>query len=425
MENKFNSIKNINEQKASGLDETINSIEFHLSEQPQSVKDMFPEMKAEFSNLQIIDGKKFIFSGYNGESVLALVQDKKNQNKYKTRVFRFSGSDHQWKIAPGLRSGSGFEFMKGDEENQFHHYVQSAKLDKRMYKAINSLPYAYSPAPYAYLPKPAIKDNPGKYPDELEFKEEYQELNSPQWKEFQKFCQNFYKAYDRFVIGSSGFKDFTLEGGLYQWVTRNQSIQEFKNIKDYLEKINENPEFSEILKLKNQELKAFDLNNYKPELKKIVEIYNENISSYIEKCFNAPFPKDMIPDFSISNRIDTYFKPEDGWRNEGITIEEYKVENKDGDVLIFAMAYDSKERVYIDNIYDPRVGMNDYGIPEKITQMGYLVYKPEDYVKQATYGFPKKYRKEAGDYVDISALWEKIPVIENFKDELIKRGVLK
>jgi hypothetical protein len=83
--------------------------------------------------------------------------------------------------------------------------------------------------------------------------------------------------------------------------------------------------------------------------------------------------------------------------------------------------------VYIDNIYDPRVGMNDYGIPEKITQMGHLVYKPEDYESQVRLGVPEKYlgKRTAGGYVDISALWEKIPVIKNFKEELKKRGVLK
>ncbi|HWC57746.1 MAG TPA: hypothetical protein VG621_02255 [Candidatus Paceibacterota bacterium] len=408
------------------LEQALKNIELHINEQPQSVQDMFEKRKNEFLNLVAIDGKKFIFGGCNGESILTLVQDNKNLNRYKTRIFRFSGSDHQWKVVPGLRSGRGFSFMKGEENNELHHYVQSTKLDKRIYKVINSLPYDYVNAPYIYLPVPATKDDPGKYPEELEFKEEYEELNNPRWKEFQKFCQDFYKAYNRFVVGADGFNDFTLQGGLYRWVVQNQSIQEFKNIKDYLEEINKNPEYSETLNLKNQTLKSLEINNnYKPALKKIVEVYNQNVSNYIEKCFGAPFPDDMIPDFSINKRIDTYFKPENGYGKEGITIEEYKVENTDGDTLVFAMAFDSKGRVYIDNIYDPRVGMNDYGVLEKITQMGHLVYKPEDYAKQASYGFPKKYSKEINEYVDISALWEKIPLIKKYKRGLIERGILK
>ena len=90
------------------------------------------------------------------------------------------------------------------------------------------------------------------------------------------------------------------------------------------------------------------------------------------------------------------------------------------------MAYDSKGRVYIDNIYDPRVSASDYGTVEKITQMGHLVYKPEDYASQVAYGVPEKYIKESdSDYIEINSLWENIPVIKKFKEELISRGVLK
>jgi hypothetical protein len=90
------------------------------------------------------------------------------------------------------------------------------------------------------------------------------------------------------------------------------------------------------------------------------------------------------------------------------------------------MAYDDKGRVYIDNIYDPRVEIGDYGIPSEIVQMGHLVYKPEDY-RQQTYAIPEKYLndKTSHKYIDISALWENIPVIKKFKEELKKRGVLK
>ena len=54
--------------------------------------------------------------------------------------------------------------------------------------------------------------------------------------------------------------------------------------------------------------------------------------------------------------------------------------------------------------------------------MGHLVYKPEDY-RQQTYAIPEKYLKEKDShkYIDISALWENIPVIKNFKEELRTR----
>ena len=67
----------------------------------------------------------------------------------------------------------------------------------------------------------------------------------------------------------------------------------------------------------------------KPELKNFLEVYKKNIGSYVEKCFKARFPETMLPNFSIGNRVDTYFKPDINTRNakEGITVEEYKVES--------------------------------------------------------------------------------------------------
>ncbi len=413
-----------NVEKISELQQTLRNIETHINEQPESVKDMFQEMKDKFYINKIIDGKNFIFTQLNGNDILTLVQDEKNSDRYKTRIFRFSGSDHQWKVLPGYRAdGSGV--MKGDESNELHHYVQSAKLDKRLYEMIDSLPQKYSLySAVKYLPDFYEKDP--KYVDEFEFKEEYQELENSEWKKLQKTCQNFYKVYERFVQSSDGFQNFTLEGELYKWVTQAESILEFKNIKNCLEEINKKPEYAERLK----KTSLIFLERQNPELKKITDVYDKNIESYVEKFFNIPFPKDMVPDFSTKNRIDTYFKREISSKNpkEGITVEEYKVESKEGDVLIFAMAYDSSGRVYIDNIYDPRVGMNDYGIPQKITQMGHLVYKPEDYDDQVRFGIPKKYlnkKPSSGGYTDVSALWENLEPIKKYKEELKKRGEIK
>lgn len=414
-----------NLEKISELQETIKDIESHISEQPQSIKDMFQEMKDKFYTTKIINGKNFMFTQLNGDSVMALVSDEKNPNKYKTRVFRFSGSDHQWKSLPGERDDG--TYMKGDEENPLHHYVQSAKLHKDIYRLINKLPQKYSHySALRYVPQQGIKGDKGHYWEEFEFKEKYLTLKNKEWAQFQDFCQRFYKGYDRFVMSSRGFKNFTLDGGLYKWLTQLESIPEFKNIKTVLEEVNKNPQYADLFE--NTNLTYFHLSDDNPELKKIADTYHENISSYVEKCFKAPFPKTMLPDFSESNCIDKYTKEDIRKdKDNNIYIEEYKVSSPEGDEIIFAMARDEKGRIYIDNIYDPRVGVGDYGIPSQITQMGHLVYKPEDYADQCSFGFPEKYNnvQESSSYRDISALWENIPMIKNYKEELIKRGILK
>ncbi|HQV64713.1 MAG TPA: hypothetical protein PKZ56_00540 [Candidatus Paceibacterota bacterium] len=421
-ESESGNLKESTTEKLPEIQETINAIESHLDKQPQSVQDLFIGIKEKFYNITEIDGKKFMFTQLNGHSVLALVEDMQNPGIWKTRIFRFSGSDHQWKSLPGER-GDG-SYMKGEEGNPFHHYVQSAKLHKDIYKLISNLPQKRNHYPtMQYLPNPGINGEDPVYWEEFEFKEKYQTLKNKEWASYQDFCQRFFKAYDRFVVSSRGFKNFTLEGGLYQWVTRAESIQEFKNIKNYLEEINNSQKYSELLI--NSNLTYFHLSNENPDLKKIAQVYDENISSYIEKCFKGRFPETMLPNFSDSSCIDRYQKNDLGNDTENnIYIEEYKVDNIEGDELVFAMAYDGKGRVYIDNIYDPRVGISDYGIPEEIVQMGHLVYKPEDYPQQASFGFPKKYIGDIESYVDINALWQNIPVINNFKKELIKRGII-
>jgi hypothetical protein len=71
------------------------------------------------------------------------------------------------------------------------------------------------------------------------------------------------------------------------------------------------------------------------------------------------------------------------------------------------MAQDEFGRTYIDNIYDPRVGIDSYGTPKKKTNFGMLIYKPEDYSSQVTF-VPPKYKKPIPDsqYIDISSLTE-------------------
>ncbi len=49
------------------------------------------------------------------------------------------------------------------------------------------------------------------------------------------------------MISSRGFKNFTLNGGLYKWLTQFESIPEFKNIKNVLEEVNKNSEYAKLL----------------------------------------------------------------------------------------------------------------------------------------------------------------------------------
>jgi hypothetical protein len=188
-----------------------------------------------------------------------------------------------------------------------------------------------------------------------------------------------------------------------------------KNLKDLIDNLDENKAEQYLKNSTFESLSGID----DPEIRNLTQTYKENMGKYFERAF-SPFPKEMMPDFS-QKAIDSYEKrnPRTG---EKIQVEEYRVENEEGDEIIFAMAYDEKGRVFIDNIYDPRIGMTNYGTMEKILHMGYLVYKSEDYTDQ-TLGLPDQYREagEGEEYADITKLWSNIPVIKNFKEELQKR----
>lgn len=422
-----------NLEKLSGLKETIKNIESNMHLQPQSLQDIWSGVKDKICKKAEIQNQNFLFTNVSfgrREQVVAFVQDKNNKDIWKTRVFRYSGSDHQWKSYPGKRENG--DIMKGEEDNELHHYVQSAKLHKDIYKIIESLPKINDNVYYSeYIPKKAKEGKGGKYENEFEFKENYETLKNKEWAQFQNYAiKNFQYVYERFVMNANHFNNFTLDGSLYKWLTAlesQKSTPEFKNIKDELEKLNRDFKQKELLE-KNNLYKMNRIGSEKPELKAFLDIYKKNIGDYIDRMFKAKLPETMVPNFS--DCIDKYEKPDINTHSKNnIYVEEYKVESPDGDELVFAMAYDDKGRVYIDNIYNPKAKMNSYGTIEPITQMGYLVFKPEDYYNQAVIGIPEKYinnlSHDLDDYVDISALWATVPVIKQYKQELIKRGILK
>ncbi|MDD4409133.1 MAG: hypothetical protein PHW52_00590 [Candidatus Pacebacteria bacterium] len=399
------------------INKNLENIKENIDKQPISVQKMFPEMKDKFESSITVDGKEFMFANISKNKVMALVKDSENSGKWKTRFFRYSESDHQWKVLPGKKP-SGID-SKGEESNELHHYVQSAKIDKNIYKEIEKLSKKNNYDFEKYIPKEKdLKNSGGQFEDELEFKENHLELKNPVWKEFQKNLQGSFRAYNSLIIDNSA-----------KWTDNYNFIEnysskadDFKKLKEAIDIARNEKEYIESLKKPDtgniNKFQALEQSN-NPKLKKIPELYEEAIGKLFERTFSFSLPEGMTPDFSK--------KPVDSYSKGNILIEEYAVKNEAGDNLVFAMAKDGQGRVYIDDIYDPRVGTNDYGGHDKICQMGHLVFKPEDYTTQ-TFGIPKKYKKPILDkdgkrtaYTDINDFWGNIPIIKQYKEELEKR----
>ncbi|MDK2949182.1 MAG: hypothetical protein PWQ56_347 [Patescibacteria group bacterium] len=393
-------------------------IEASLDDQPESVQKIYQERKNDFKTFAKIKGVDFLFCDKSSDEILSLVRDNENKEKWKTRVFRFSKSDNQWKVLPGMRD-DGHHFMKGEEDNPLHHYVQSAKLHKDIYNLISSIPQSNNSESFQqYLPI-----EKGKYSDELEFKEKYLDLKNEKWRHYQNGAQSLFSHFNFF---NNPKKQLGLESEWYKSVKKiGESNKFYKKIAESVEFLFNNPLAEKEIDDINEKrpgfffnLSRFSKDDYPEHYKEFLKKYQEGVGELFEWGFSYPIPETMIPDFSENKIIDSYKKGT-------ISIEEYEVKSPEGDNLVIAMAHDEKGRVYIDNIYDPSVGINDYGIPSKICQMGHLVYKPEDYDSQV-FGIPEKYQKPTSSYqyVDISALWEKISIVKNFKEELARRGVL-
>ena len=163
-----------------------------------------------------------------------------------------------------------------------------------------------------------------------------------------------------------------------------------------------------------------------PELvKELFELYQKKVTTVVQKKFTIEPPKSIVPDFSEDNIIDKYVKKTNKIKGTeiDIDIEEYKVRSPEGDELVFAMAHDSEGRFYIDNIYDPNIGIDSYGTPKQIVNMGFLVYKPEDYSKQA-YTISQDYKdgEDGSKYKDINKLRMAIPIIKKYSESVKSRS---
>ncbi len=399
-----NSTENRSEEKKKQDGKT--RIKEEIKNQTDSVKEAYEYAKDDITQEAEIGGKKFLFTdSYYGKKILAFVED---ERKWKVRAFHYSGSDSQWKAFPGT---VGNKNLKGE------HYVQSGKLHKDVYKKLNNIPIyrgGLGVEPKHFLPKKPTETFGGRFWEEFEFEEKEQELQKGDWKNFQEYCKKTFRSYE--ILNNSSKGLLSPEGDFYDMI-ENTSIEEIKNIKDAINEACRDDEVKKTLKEKS----LYELGkNENPEIRSLVEKYKNNTTSYIEKKFQKPLPEDMMPDFS-SEPHDCYTKEGISY-GEDIHIEEYKIKNEEGDELIFAMAYDDLGRVYIDNIYDPRVGISSYGTMNEIVNMGYLIYKPEDYSDQAC-GILEKYKilsipnKER--YHDINQLWrDNVPVIKEFKEKL-------
>ena len=410
-------------KKKEGIAKNIKSIQENIDKQPVSVQKMFTEMKDKFESVVNIDGKDFMFANISKGKVIALVKEKDSE-QWKTRFFRYSESDHQWKALPGERPTGAY--LKGEEEKILHHYSQSAKIDKDVYEEIERLSQKDNYDFEDYIPKGSDVKNgkEGQFEEELEFKEDYLELKDSQWQESQKSYQNIFKAYKSLVIDNS--TSWTSNYKMIDSISKN--IAEFGDLKKSIDLARKEKEYIDYLKNpnSNNSINKFQAlkQSSNPKLKEMAEIYEKTIGTFFENAFKSTnLPENMTPDFKK--------KPTNSYNKGNVKIEEYTVKNDSGDELVFAMAEDEQGRVYIDDIYDPRIGVTDYGTHKKICQMGHLVFKPEDYTTQ-TFGIPEKYKKpvldkegKSTEYTDINTFWENIPLIAEYKKVVSSRKMFE
>ncbi|MEI6690968.1 MAG: hypothetical protein WCL07_04470 [bacterium] len=390
----------------------LESVESHLFIQPQSIQDMFVQAKPIMKYAAAIGEQTWIFSHKNNAEILGWVSDPKTPNRFRTRVFRFSDSDNQWKSLPGLRANG--DYMKGDENSSYQHYVQDAKLSKEMYMVINALPFSVgikTPDYTKFLPGPGESNN--KYKAEFEFRNEQVDFADPNWQIYAKWLRQMYDYY-RAVIQSPKQN--------FNNVDSNWPVKDYPNINRVIHNIQRNPRNDEVFQTHKG---IFDLATLSTEVgatsQALIKAYNADVSKRILAGFRQSGPRSITPDFNKIpiNRYIKKGKITNPWwhGNTDINIEEYQVESDRGDQLIYAMARDSRGRSYIDNIYSPHAKQSSYGTLTQVVNMGFLVYKPDDYKDNINIGFPEGYAvAQAGQYLDISKLWAEIPVIKKYRE---------
>lgn len=310
-----------------------------------------------------IDGLNFRFFNLIDDNIGAIVKDE--DGIIKTRAFRKSGSDHQFKSVPGMEE---FRYIKGWEGDPNNHYVQSGKLDPRVYGILSDL-----------SEKKTLRNNFKVGTASLvSYIENRKSLSHKGWEKFE------------FSEKQHEFKD-------EKWNKMRQNLtKDFKNfmeIKQYGRTYDSSKMLSE-----EEYAKKFD------------ERFVKN-----EKLFSALERSGMVPDFNQKPDA-RYFKD-----NGNIRIEEFIASSDKGDNICWSMATDRQNRVYIDDIFTPDVPVDSYGTPSEKTNMGMLIYKPEDYASQNR-GLPNKYIKErkadGNAYEDISDMLKAMPPVQKYMQAL-------
>jgi len=379
------------------------------------VEDLFKE----WLNTSIeIDGKTFIFSKKSkSDSVFALVKEK-DQEVYKIVFFRQSGSDKQWKSLPGYRK-NGIQFKKGDESNPKHHYVQSAKLNPKILEILEKTEYMkISLNINSFVP---IEE--GNYSKENTFEEQFYEFKNPKLKEEFDLLGKTYLIYREIYRNMCPYNYFeprlTISETIDMLIKVSGDSKTGERIKSLLQNL-EVKKFIELYKV--YEIKE-NLNKLSAEnqevLNEIIKTMNEElIYPTTERIFKAATTS-FEPDFTKP--------PINNYKKGNINIEEFEVATPEGDNLVYAMAYDDKGRVYIDNVYSKDSGISSYGTYSYLINAGMLVWKPEDYHLNTAH-ISSDYKvdldgEEADDYVDIADIFSLVPVIKNYRKHLKSRGV--
>ena len=394
-------------------DQTISIIEQNLDRQPESVQKMWPDMKDKFFCAVEIDGKTFLFTKrteqiigqYRATVIGGLVSDEQDGSIFKPRFWRYSGSDHQWKAFPGLRADG--RFLKGNEKDKMHHYVQSGKLHWQFNQEIEKIPNDESHEKitiFNYLPK--IGELSEK---DIEFSEEQTEIKSSIFKEYIQGIPITLLRQFEFLNGIPLSRDEesflrqvrilienTNNGGNIILISDlkplDKAIEYFKN-KTKVEKLDPKDDHSLLI-------------DYL-----LTSVYRQSVSRYFEDYVaqyeHHPFFKKTEEPLPIARLVRAFYRGEKG--NEA-SVYQFDSKTPDGDYFIYEMSRDSKGTLSFENFFDPSVGIDSYGTPKKKINMGLLICKNTEYDIQ-TVIIPDRYKKEgdsgnAYSYVGIDLYWK-------------------
>lgn len=405
---------------------------FNLSKQPESTLIALNDSVLRESlrnHVTEIGGNIWLFSDVYKNGVIALVNSEENPDIYRPRFFRVSGSDHQFKVHPGLRERLSKLFpgdlMKGDESSPEHHYVQSNKLHPDIIIALQSLSVSnnndyFGPRISEFLPE-RLSRNPflSNRQEDFTFSEEQVDIKDQDWKMLKGLMVENFNLYSEISV-SNNYNVAQLNelvNKIKKSTLRKMNIissQDFSVLEQLYQNLSPEDKVKSLRHLKNSKTSSVTQKSFVDNIGTLFSNTVERMMTYDGSLDVVMEKTHFVPDFS-QPPVRTY------QLSQGeIVVEEYDQVSSSGDHLRWAMARDKKGRVFINNIYDPREKIDDYGTPHRKANFGLLVYKTEDYQSQTTF-IKDKYKKESGDYSDISLLMETQYPIKKYKEALEKR----